>query len=355
MTDLETTYLGLRLRSPLVASASPLTGRLSSLLALERAGAAAVVLPSLFEEEVEDESMRLHERLEAGANSFPEAGDFFPPMEYEGIGPQKHVKLVASAKDLLKVPVIASINGITPGGWVQYAQLMAEAGADAIELNLYSVAADPWRSATSVESGYLEVVRLVRGAVEVPLAVKLSPFLSATAHFARRVVEAGADGLVLFNRFYQPDIDLDTLDVLPRVELSDPRELRLPLRWLAILRPQLPSTSLAATTGVHSGHDAAKALLVGADVAMMTSALLRHGPAHLARVETELVGWLAERDYASVTQLRGSISHRAATDPTGFERANYLRTLASYRVTPVLRSGGEWPVHGGGEPGHPRS
>jgi dihydroorotate dehydrogenase (fumarate) len=336
VTDLGTTYLGLRLRTPLVASASPLTGRLDSLLALEQAGAAAVVLPSLFEEEVEEESMRLHERLEAGADSFPEAGAFFPPMEYDGIGPHKHVKLVAAAKDTLTIPVIASINGITPGGWVQYAQLMADAGADAIELNLYSVAANPCRGGASVEDGYLELARLVRGAVDVPLAVKLSPFLSATAHFARRVVEAGADGLVLFNRFYQPDIDLDTLDVLPKVELSDPRELRLPLRWLAILRPQLPTTSLAATTGVHSGLDAAKALLVGADVTMMTSALLRHGPAHLARVEAELGAWLTERDYASVGQMRGSASHRGATDPTAFERANYLRTLASYRVTPVL-------------------
>jgi dihydroorotate dehydrogenase (fumarate) len=336
MTEMETTYLGLRLRSPLVASASPLTGRLSSLLALERAGAAAVVLPSLFEEEVEDESMRLHERLEAGANSFPEAGDFFPSLEFDDIGPQRHVKLAAAARDALSIPVIASVNGTTPGGWVRYAQLMADAGADAIELNLYSVAADPWRGCASVELSYLEVVQLVRGAIEVPLAVKLSPFLSATAHFARRVVESGADGLVLFNRFYQPDIDLDSLDVLPRVELSDPRELRLPLRWLAILRPQLPSTSLAATTGVHSGLDAAKALLVGADVVMMTSALLRHGPAHLARVEAELVAWLAERDYTSVGQLRGSVSHHAATDPTGFERANYLRTLASYRATPVV-------------------
>ena len=183
-----------------------------------------------------------------------------------------------------------------------------------------------------MEDGYLEVVRLVRGAVEVPLAVKLSPYLSATAHFARRVVEAGADGLVLFNRFYQPDIDLETLGVLPRVDLSDPRELRLPLRWLGILRPQLPGTSLAATTGVHSGHDAAKALLVGADAVMMTSALLRNGPGHLARVESELVAWLTGHEYESVGQLRGSVSRYAATDPTGYERANYLRTLASFRA-----------------------
>jgi dihydroorotate dehydrogenase (fumarate) len=336
MTDLGTSYLGLHLRSPLVASASPLTGHLDTLLAIEQAGAAAVVLPSLFEEEVEDESMRLHERLETGAGSFPEASDFFPVLEFDDIGPQRHVKLTAAAKDALTIPVIASVNGITPGGWVRYAQLMADAGADAIELNLYSVAADPGRDCVAVESSYLEVVRLVRAAVDVPLAVKLSPFLSSTAHFAHRVVDAGADGLVLFNRFYQPDIDLDTLDVLPRVELSDSRELRLPLRWLAILRPQLPSTYLAATTGVHSGQDAAKALLVGADVVMMTSALLRNGPAHLARVEAELVGWLTERDYSSVAELRGSVSRHAASDPTGFERANYLRTLASYRLTPVL-------------------
>ncbi|HEU4426827.1 MAG TPA: dihydroorotate dehydrogenase-like protein [Pilimelia sp.] len=331
MIDLRTTYLGLSLRSPLVASASPLTGQLDSLLALERAGAAAVVLPSLFEEEIEYDSMLLHERLETGALSFPEATDFFPTIEFDNVGPQEHVKLVAVAKDHLRVPVIASINGTTPGGWTYHSGLMADAGADAIELNLYAVAADPRRSAAEVESGYLEVVRQVRAAIDVPLAVKLSPYLSSTAHFARRVVEAGADGLVLFNRFYQPDIDLETLDVLPRVELSDSRELRLPLRWLAILRPQLPTTSLAATTGVHSGLDAAKALLVGADVVMMTSALLRNGPAHLARVESELVGWLTERDYVSVAQARGSVSHRNATDPAGFERANYLRTLGSYR------------------------
>jgi len=333
VTDLRTTYLGLQLRTPLVASASPLTGHLDSLLALQEAGAAAVVLPSLFEEEVEGDSLHLHERLETGALSFPEAADFFPSLEFGDIGPEGHVKLVMAAKDQLRVPVIASVNGTTPGGWVWYARILAEAGADAIELNLYAVAADSTRSGAEVEAGYLEVVRRVRAAIEVPLAVKLSPYFSSTAHFVRRVVEAGADGLVLFNRFYQPDIDLDTLDVLPRVALSDPREL--PLRWLAILRPLLPDTSLAATTGVHSGRDAVKALLVGADVVMTTSALLRHGPGHLARMEAELVRWLDEREYVSVAQLRGSVSHRGAADPTGFGRANYLRTLASYRPTPT--------------------
>jgi dihydroorotate dehydrogenase (fumarate) len=317
MTDLHTTYLGLHLRSPLVAGASPLTGHLHGLIALQDAGAAAVVLPSLFEEEADEAS--------------PPPDDLLPDIQFDDAGPQRHVRLTAAAKKSLHIPVIASVNGTTPTGWVYYAQAMEQAGADAIELNLYAVAADPWRSGARVEEGYLEVVRLVRGAVQVPLAVKLSPYLSATAHFARRVVEAGADGLVLFNRFYQPDIDLETLDVLPRVDLSDPHELRLPLRWLALLRPGLPGTSLAATTGVHSGRDAVKALLVGADVVMMASALLRHGPAHLTQVEADLVDWIVKHDHASLAQLRGSMSHGRVTDPAGFERANYLRTLASYR------------------------
>lgn len=331
MTDLTTTYLGLPLRSPLVASASPLTGYLHGLLALQQAGVAAVVLPSLFEEEVEDDSPPDSGKAETWARSVAEETEVFPETEFGGAGPQRHVKLAAAAKDALDIPVIASVNGTTPTGWVYYAQAMEQAGADAIELNLYAVAADPWRSGARVEEGYLEVVRLVRGAVGVPLAVKLSPYLSATAHFARRVVEAGADGLVLFNRFYQPDIDLGTLDVVPRVELSDPRELRLPLRWLAILRPQLARTSLAATTGVHSGLDAVKALLAGADVAMMTSALLRDGPAHVATVEADLVGWMAEHGYASIAELRGGVKKHDATDPAGFERTVYIRTLASYQ------------------------
>jgi len=331
VTDLRTTYLGLPLRTPLVASASPLTGHVETLLALEAAGASAVVLPSMFEEEVEADSLTVHEWMETGSLSFPEAIDFFPDFDFRDVGPDGHVKLVIAAKDELRVPVIASINGATPGGWVRYSRLMEDAGADALELNLYSVAADASRSGADVEAEYLEVVRQVRAAIAIPLAVKLSPFLSSTAHFALQVVDAGADGLVLFNRFYQPDIDLETLDVLPRVSLSDPRELRLPLRWLAILRPLIPSTSLAATTGVHSGTDAVKALLVGADVAMTTSALLRHGPERLRLMEAELVNWLVAREYPSVGQLCGSVSHRGAMDPTAFERTQYVRTLASYR------------------------
>jgi dihydroorotate dehydrogenase (fumarate) len=316
MTKLGTTYLGMRLRSPLIASASPLTGYLHGLRALEEAGAAAVVLPSLFEEEAGD--------------SAP-ADDLLPDLQFSEPGPERHLKLTAAAKEILEIPVIASVNGTTPDGWVYYAQRLERAGADAIELNLYAMAASPWRSGARVEADYLEVVRLVRGAVEVPLAVKLSPYLSATAHFARQVVEAGADGLVLFNRFYQPDLDLDTQEAIPRIDLSDPRELRLPLRWLALLRPSLPGTSFAATSGVHSGRDAAKALLAGADVVMLASALLRHGPGHLATVEAELVDWLDQHGHDSVESVRGRASHGNVTNPVAYERANYLRTLASYQ------------------------
>ncbi|WP_327004431.1 dihydroorotate dehydrogenase-like protein [Dactylosporangium sp. NBC_01737] len=322
MTDLRTTYLGLSLRSPLVASASPATAYLHGLLALQDAGAAAVVLPSLFEEEADETTWPDPDAVRP---------DSLPDLEFEGGGPARYAKLTASAKAALHIPVIASLNGTTPSGWVSCAQQLEQAGADAIELNLYAVAADPWRSGSRVEEGYLDVVRLVRGAVEVPLAVKLSPYLSATAHFCRQVVEAGADGLVLFNRFYQPDIDLDTLDVRPRVALSDPSELRLPLRWLALLTPVLPATSFAATTGVHSGQDAAKVLLAGADVVMMASALLRHGPAYIGTVEAELTAWMLQRGYDSVDGLRGLARRDRTSDPAAYERANYLRTLASYR------------------------
>ena len=332
MADLRTTYLGLELRSPIVASAGPLTGTLATLHQLEQAGVAAVVLPSLFEEEVVTESMHLNDVLDQGADWTPEASSFFPDMDFSDLGPERHVKLVERAKASIGIPVIASVNATSPGVWARYAAMMVDAGADAIELNVYAVPGDPAHDAASVEARYLDAIHEVRAEVQVPLAVKLSPYFSSAGHFAMQAVAAGADGLVLFNRFYQPDLDLETLDVLPAVELSQPWELRLPLRWIALLRRRLPETSLAATSGVYSGTDVAKALLVGADVAMMTSALLRHGAPHAGAVERELDAWLDEHDYESVSQIRGSMSQAAAPDPEAYERANYIRVLSSLHL-----------------------
>jgi len=327
--DLRTRYLGLELRSPLVASASPLTGELDGLRRLQDAGAAAAVLPSLFEEQLTHDQVELDRLLETTSEHVGEAQSYFPELEDYNTGPWSYLYLIEQAKRAVAIPVIASLNGVTPGGWVRHAERMQDAGADALELNLYSVATDPRVDAAELEARYLELVAAVRAAVTVPLAVKLSPFFTALANMAVRIVEAGADGLVLFNRFYQPDLDLDSLDVVPRLVLSTSEELRLPLRWIAILRGQVRA-SLAATTGVHTGLDAAKVLLAGADVAMMTSALLRHGPGHVRTVERELTELLAERDHDSVAQLRGSMSRSSMPDPEGFERANYMRTLMSW-------------------------
>jgi len=334
VADLSTRYLGLDLRSPIVASAGPLTGRIDTLTRLEDAGVAAVVLPSLFEEELVNESLWLHETLEQGVGASAETVGYFPDADFSDLGPERHLRLVEQAKSRLVIPVIASVNATAPGSWSRYARLMAEAGADAIELNLYTVPGDPARTAATVEARYLEAIRQVRAAVRVPVAVKLSPYFSSAGHFALETVAAGANGLVLFNRFYQPDLDLETLAVHPAIELSQPWELRLPLRWIAMLRGRLPDTSLAATSGVHSGTDAVKALLVGADVTMMTSALITHGPDHVGRVEREMLAWLDEHDYESVWQLRGSVCQSASADPTAFERANYIRMLSSVQVPP---------------------
>ena len=328
--DLSTAYLGLQLASPVVASASPLTGEVRTARAIAEAGAAALVMPSLFEEEILQEEIELNRALEAGAEHFAEALDYFPSVREIATAADRYVAALADLKAAVDVPVIASLNATTTGGWVRYATRLADAGADAIELNLYTVAADPSRAAADVEEEKLAVVADVRRAIDVPLAVKLSPYFSSLAYFACRLTEAGADGLVLFNRFYQPDVDLDALDVVPKLELSSPWELRLPLRWLAILRPLLPRTSLAATSGIASGTDAAKAIAVGADVAMMTSAILRHGPGHVATVLDGLQRWLDDNDYESVAQLRGSMSHATTADPAAFERANYRKVLHSW-------------------------
>jgi dihydroorotate dehydrogenase (fumarate) len=319
------------LRSPLVASPSPTTGKLDTLLQLDDAGVGAVVLPSLFEEEVDREAVTLNERLEAGSGVFGEASDYFPDIDLDHLGLERHIMLVEEASRRLSVPVIASVNGRSSGGWVRYACDLVEAGARAIELNMYDVAVDPDRTAADVETAYLDLVRAVVHAVEVPVAVKLSPYFSSFANFAARVVEAGADGLVLFNRFYQPDLDLETLDVTAKLELSRPGELRLPLRWIAILRPQLTGTSLALTSGVAAGTDVVKGLLAGADVVMSTSEILRQGPARAKALLTEVAVWMDEHDYESVDQLRGSVAQHAVPDPGAYERAQYQRVLSSWK------------------------
>jgi dihydroorotate dehydrogenase (fumarate) len=329
--DLSTRYLGLELRSPIVASSSPLTRDPASVAKLEEAGAGAIVMPSLFEEEIENEEIELAASLEAGTEGFAEALDYFPEVDtFIGEG-DRYLRTLEKIKGAASVPIIASLNANSVGGWVRFGRLMADAGADALELNLYRISVDRSKSAHDIEEEDLELIAAVRSAVNLPLAVKLSPYYSALANFAGRAVEAGANGLVLFNRFYQPDIDLDELAVVPRVSLSHPSELRLPMRWTAILRPQLgPEVAIAATSGVHSGTDAVKALMVGADVAMVASAVLRDGPGKLRDIETEMRAWLVENEYNSVTQLRGSASQGSVEDPGSFERAQYIRTLHSW-------------------------
>jgi dihydroorotate dehydrogenase (fumarate) len=329
--DIRTRYLGLELRSPIVASASPLTGDPETARRLDEAGVGAIVLPSLFEEEIINEEIGLNSSLEAGAGQFAEALEYFPTIDAIPNVGERYLARLAEIKAQSTVPVIASLNASTTGGWVGYARLMQDAGADALELNLYRVAADPTKNASQMDAADLDLIAAVRAAITIPLAVKLSPYYSAFANFARGAVDRGAEGLVLFNRFYQPDLDLESLEVVPKVELSHSADLRLPLRWIAILRPQLgPAVSLAASSGVHTGTDVAKELLVGADVAMMTSALLRNGPERVRTVETELRAWMTECEYESVAQLRGSASQATAVDPSAFERANYLKTLHSW-------------------------
>ena len=338
MTDLATRYLGLDLRSPIVASASPLNATPATARLVEDGGAAALVLPSLFEEEILHEDLEHNRSLETGAGRDAEATDYFPTVgSFASVG-DRYLARLEAIKAQASVPVIASLNAASTGSWCSYARMIEDAGADALELNLYRVAADPRRTAAEVEASDLEVVSSVRSSLGIPLAVKLSPHYSSLACFVQQTVDAGADGLVLFNRFYQPDIDLEQLDVVNRIELSRPWELRLPLRWIAILRPQLgPTTSLAATSGVHSGTDVVKALMVGADVAMLTSALLQHGAGHLRSVEDELTSWMRAHDYSSVSELRGSATQATSGDPAAFERANYVATLHSW-ATPAVES-----------------
>ena len=328
--NLTTTYLGLDLANPIVASSSPLTREVESLERLQEAGAAAVVLPSLFEEQIEHEAMAVHEALDFGSEISPESiGGYFPEMDDYNTGAGDYLDRLRLAKETLTIPVIASLNGDSAGGWTLYARIIEDAGADALELNIYLIAADMERSGVQVEDDYLRLVGKVREAVSIPLAVKVGPYFSSTANMARRLVDAGADGLVLFNRFYQPDIDLDTLTVGPNLVLSTSAELRLVLRWMAILHGRIDA-SLGATTGVHTAEDVVKLILSGADVTMMASALLQNGPDHIRSVLDGVEKWFAERDYRSIAQAKGSLSQRSSPDPSAFERSNYMHALIEY-------------------------
>ena len=328
--DLSTTYLGMHLEHPVVASASPLTGQPDSLRVLEAAGAAAVVLPSLFEEQIEHEAAQYARLLEATSGGFAESAEgYFPSLDDYNTGPDDYLSLVTEARNVLSVPVIGSLNGATPGGWTRYASRIEDAGAHGLELNVYFVAADPSEPAGVVENRYVELVEAVKAAISIPLAVKVGPFFSSFAHMAQRLAAAGADALVLFNRFYQPDIDPDELSVEPNLNLSDSADLRLPLRWIATLFGRIDA-QLAATSGVHCGVDAVKLVMAGADVTMTTASLLRHGPNHLTTIVDELGDWMAEHEYESIDQMRGSMSQINAPDPSAFERHNYMKALTTY-------------------------
>ena len=332
MIDLSTDWMGLHLGSPLVVSPNPYCQDLGRIRHMEDAGAAAVVLHSLFEEQIERESRLLDRELSLGADSFAESLTFLPEMNQFNLGPDAYLEHVRRAKDAVDIPVIGSLNGSTPGGWVRHAKLIEEAGADAIELNIYLMPGNLDAPGAVIEGQYRELVREVRHAVKIPLAVKLSHQFSAFGHFARTLVKSGANGIVLFNRFYQPDLDIDALEVLPTLALSTPDELPLRLTWTAMLYGRLEA-DIAITGGVHNATDVIKSVMAGAAIAQMASAILRYGIPHIAHVRRDLHAWLEHREYASIEQMRGSLSQRAIRNPDSYERANYLRVLSSYALT----------------------
>ena len=329
--DLTTTYLGLRLKNPLVPSAGPFSRGLDTMKRLEDCGASAVVMYSLFEEQVEHEEAELHHYTTYGSESHAEALSYFPEASEYNLAPDQYVELIRKAVEHLDIPVIGSLNGISTGGWIDYAKMIEEAGADALELNAYYIPTDAALAGEDVEIRYVNVLRSIKESVKIPVAMKLSPYFSSMANMAQRLVNAGADGLVLFNRFYQPDIDLENLTVKPAVVLSDSHANRLPMRWIAVLYGRI-NASLAATSGIHTAEDAIKLIMAGADVTMMCSALLKHGPEHLKKVLEGMERWLVEREYSSVSQMKGSMSHKSVSNPSAFERANYMKALNNYRL-----------------------
>lgn len=334
--DFTTTYLGFKLKSPLVASSSPMTQSLEGILRLEESGAAAIVMHSLFEEQITLESLRLNHYLDYFTESFAESLSYFPEMESYNVGPEEYLNLIRQAKKSLSVPLIGSLNGITTGGWIDYATRIQQAGADALELNIYYIPTNPEETAEQVEQRYIDILRSVKEHVEIPVAVKIGPSFSSIAHMAKRLVEAGADALVLFNRFYQPDYDIENLEVTPHLVLSSSHEMRLPLRWVAILYGRI-AADFAITSGVHTAEDAIKGVMAGANIVMMTSELLQNGPDRLRVIAEEMHQWMVDREYESVEQMRGSMSQQHVAEPAVFARANYMKVLQSWRPDPTGR------------------
>jgi len=329
--DLKTKYLGMTLRSPIVVSASPLTEYLQNIKMMEDAGAGAVVLHSLFEEQIRLEQQELHYHTTHGTESFAESLSYFPEQEDYKLGPEEYIDHIRKAKETVNIPIIASLNGSTLGGWTEYAKEMEKAGADAIELNVYYIPTDMTLSGGNVEQTYIDILRSVKSVINVPVAIKLSPYFSNMANMAQRLDDAGANALVLFNRFYQPDIDMEEFEVKPNVILSTSHAMRLPMRWIAILKDKI-AADLAATSGIHTGIDVAKMLLVGSNVTMVCSALLKHGIFHIQNMENHLVEWMKQNEYESVEEMIGAMSQQKTSDPSAFERAQYMKALTYYKL-----------------------
>ena len=335
MVDLTTSYLGLELKNPLVASASPLSQKVDTVRQLENAGIAAVVMYSLFEEQIIYDSLRLDRDLSQGTDSFSEALSFFPDLSAHSdlnqysIGPEDYLENLHNLKESVEIPIIGSLNGITNGGWIEYAKKIEQAGADALELNIYNLSTDPSLTSQELESEYLDLVRSIRASIEIPIAIKLSPFFTNLPNFAQNLVEAGVNGLVLFNRFYQPDLDLEELEVVPSLVLSNSQELRLPMRWIAILYGRI-AADLALTSGIHTAEDLLKATMAGASASMVASTLLKYGISHVRDILDGTQTWMAEHEYESITQMKGSMSQQAVAEPAAFERANYIKVLSSF-------------------------
>ena len=333
MVDLSTTYLGLKLRNPLVASASPLSEKVETVKELEAAGISAIVMYSLFEEQIIHESLELDHFLFYGTEISPEFDSFYPKSGKYTLKADAYVEQLRKIKQAVKIPVIGSLNGVSSGGWIKYAKKIEEAGADALELNLYFLPTNPNQTATQIEDNYIALVHDIRSSIKIPLAVKLSPFFTSIPNIAKRLVEAGANGLVLFNRFYQPDFDLEELTVVPNLILSTSNELRLPLRWIAILYGQIKA-DLALTTGIHTAEDVVKTTMAGASIAMTTSLLLAQGINRIPVLLADIEKWMTVHEYESIQQMRGSLSQKSVAEPAAFERANYMKVLSSFKSMP---------------------